>query len=111
MTLRSHPAEITGKELKARKAFEVHKAIQSCTIIPEQNNGQVLVADIPARPIGESQGGTSISLAIRTPEALHRTSPPLQAQPIGLPIFRLFPKELPEKPSTLPASTAPPRLA
>ena len=47
-------AEIAGKELKAREAFKARKAIQSRAITPEQNNGQILVADTPARPIGES---------------------------------------------------------
>ena len=51
----------------------------------------------PPRAIGASQGGTSITLAIRSPEAPQRCPS----------TFRLFPEE----PSAPPASTAPPRLA
>jgi hypothetical protein len=52
---------------------------------------------------GESQGDTSITLAIRTPEATRRVPPP----------WRLFPaeEELAEDPSAPSASIAPPKLA
>jgi hypothetical protein len=91
-------AEITQKELKAREAL----ASRERTIItPEENVDEgVIVPNTPPGVVGESQGGTSITLAIRTPEALRRAAPTPT-------MFRLFPEE----PSAPPASTAPPRLA
>ena len=89
-------AEIAGKELQAREA---QKAIAGRAVTPKQDNEQILVINTPPKAIGESPGATSISLAIRTPEASRRASPPLQVQP-----------SLSKEPSTLPASTAPPRL-
>jgi hypothetical protein len=74
-------AEVTGKELKVREAFETREAIESRATTTEQDSDQVLVANTPPRPIGESQGGTSISLALRTPERIHRAPPPAQARP------------------------------
>jgi hypothetical protein len=98
--------EIVGKELKAREARE---AITTQQRTPEQDDGQVLVTRTPLMAAaGESQGGTSITLAIRTPEATRRVPPPRRA-----PAWRLFPaeEELVEDPSAPPASIAPPKLA
>jgi hypothetical protein len=65
------------------------------------------VLESPPGLRGESQGGTSITLAIRSPEQPQQR--PLIRGPLaaGPPIFRLFPAE----PSAPPASTAPLRLA
>ena len=53
--------------------------------------------------MGESQGGTSISLALRTPEGIRRASPLVQAQPTtGISL---------NEPYAPPASTAPPKLS
>ena len=93
--------EIAGKELKAREALE------SRAITPEQDNRQVFVAETPPRPIGESQGGTSISLALRTPEGIRRVPPPVQARPTNHPISGISLDE----PYAPPASTAPPKLS
>jgi hypothetical protein len=89
-------AEIAQKELKTREALASR---ERTTVTPEEDVDEgVIVPNTPPRLIGESQGGTSITLAIRTPEALRRAAPTM---------FRLFPEE----PSAPPASTAPPRLA
>jgi len=97
--------EIAGKKLKAREA---HEALAARQRTPEQDNGQVVAVQTPpTAAAGESQGGTTIILAIRTPEAIRR-APPRRA-----PAWRLFlaEEELPEEPTAPPASTAPPRLA
>jgi hypothetical protein len=97
-------AEITGKELKAREARE---AISVRERIPE-DDGQVLVAQtLPRTLAGEYQGGTTITLSIRTPEAIRRPPPSQQA-----PAWRLFPaEEVTEELTAPPASTAPLKLA
>lgn len=84
-------AEIAKKDLKAREA-----SLRKTTVTPEADDNDILVLDTPPRAVGESQGGTSIILAIRSPEAPQRAPP----------MFRLFPEE----PSAPPASTAPPAL-
>jgi rhodanese-related sulfurtransferase len=71
------------------------------------DNKDILVSSTSPRAIRESQGGNTIILAIRTPEALRRAHPPAEALPLPPPVWRLLPKEL----SAPPASTAPPRLA
>jgi hypothetical protein len=68
-------------------------------VTPDEDEGLLLVPDTPPRLVGESQGGTSTTLAIRSPEAPRRPTPPQGT-------FRLFPEE----PTAPPASTAPPRL-
>ena len=64
---------------------------------PENSDGEVIVPATPPRPAqlaGESQRGTTITLALRTPERL-----------------RLGPDLAPREPAwQLPASTAPPSL-
>src|SRR6266852_9548886 len=79
--------EIAARELKARES-------RPRTIItPEDGDNEgIVVLDTPPRVIGLSQGGTSITLAIKSPEAP--------------PAWRLFLEEL----SAPPASTAPPAL-
>jgi hypothetical protein len=102
-------AEIAGRELQAREAREA-----AATQDKDEDQGvlvgddeDILVPSTPPRAIRESQGGTTIILAIRTPEALRRAPPPAEALPLPPPVWRL----LPEEPSAPPASTAPPRLA
>ena len=73
----------------------------------ENSDSEVMVPATPSRPAGmaqlagESQGGTTITLALRTPERLRlgpdlipRVSPPRESEPAW----------------QLPASTAPPSL-
>jgi hypothetical protein len=74
---------------------------------PESSDGEVMVPVTPPRPAGEaqlageSQGGTTISLALRTPERL-RLGPDLAP--------RVSPPRESEAAWQLPASTAPPSL-
>jgi hypothetical protein len=95
-------AEIAGLDLKAREAL-ARKG--KTAVIPDTEGEGVLVLESPLGLAGESQGGTSITLAIRSPEQPQQR--PLVRGPLaaGPPIFRLFP------PSAPPASTAPSRLA
>ena len=64
---------------------------------------------VPGTPLdvgelaGESQGGTSITLAIRTPERL-------RGPPNLIPTLALEPESSPEPQIQLPASTAPGRI-
>jgi hypothetical protein len=95
--------EITEKKLKAREAAASR---EKTAVTPEQDNsGQVLVVETPSGPMGESQGGISITLEIpikSTPEAIRR-APQKTTGPL---MWRLFPEEL----SAPPASTVPSRL-
>jgi hypothetical protein len=97
-------AEIAQKDLKVREREAANRERTVGT--PDEEEGLLLIADTPPRSIGESQGGTSITLAIRSPETPRQVVPPQRGQPIGPPIFRLFPAE----PIAPPASTAPSRL-
>jgi len=54
-------------------------------------------------PAGESQGGTNIALAIRTPEYL-------QGSPELIPTLASEPQDMPEAQVEPPASTAPARI-
>jgi hypothetical protein len=73
---------------------------------PENSSDEdVMVPGTPSRPTGESQGGTTITLALRTPERL-RTGPDLA--PTAVPTHISSPEADP--PWQLPASTAPPGL-
>jgi hypothetical protein len=92
-------AEIALKELKAREALASR---ERTTVTPKEDVYEgVIVLNTPPGVVGESQGGTSITLTIRTPEALRQAPVPTPS------MFRPFPEE----PSAPPASTAPPRLA
>ena len=82
------------------------EAIESHAITPEQDNRQVFVAETPPRPMGESQGGTSISLALRTLEDICRAPPSVQAQSTNYYILGISLNES----YALLASTAPPKL-
>ena len=90
--------------MKAREAREAIVSRARTTTTPEDGRDDeddaVVVLDTPPRAVGESQGGTSITLAIRSPEA----PPPARTGPR---IWRLFSEE----PIAPPASTAPPKLA
>jgi hypothetical protein len=71
---------------------------------PENSDGEIIVPATPPRPAqlaGESQGGTTITLALRTPERL-RLGPNLAP--------RVSPAQENEPAWQLPASTAPPSL-
>ena len=65
----------------------------------------VVVPRTPPRPAGESQGGTTLTLAMRTPERLH-VGPDLA--PKAVPTRVSFPQH--DLAWQLPASTAPPGL-
>jgi hypothetical protein len=97
-------AEIAGLDLKAREALARKKRT---AVIPNTEDDGILVPESPPGLAGESQGGTTITLAIRSPEQSRQR--PLTRGPLaaGTPILRLFPAEL----SAPPASTAPSRLA
>ena len=74
---------------------------------PENSNGEIIVPITPPRPAserrvaGESQGGTIITLALRTPDRL-RPGPDLTPMILSAPGT--------EPGWQLPASTAPPSL-
>jgi hypothetical protein len=94
--------ETAALDLKAREALARNKAV----ITPESpfelrdDDDEITLLETPPRLAGESQDGTTISLAVRSSPEQPRRIP---ARP---PIFRLFP----EDPALPPASTAPPRL-
>jgi hypothetical protein len=97
-------------ELKNREALARKRDVAPPEDSEEEDDG-LLLFSTPPRPIGESQGGTSITLAhqpsLEQPRHLPQRPEASQLEaPRAAPIFRLFPKE----PSLLPASTAPPRL-
>jgi hypothetical protein len=62
-------AEIAARELKAREAWQAREDSNS-----DEDDG-VIVLDTPPRATGVSQGRTSITLAIRSPEAPQRPAP------------------------------------
>jgi hypothetical protein len=68
---------------------------------PESSDGEGILPATPPRPAGESQGGVTITLALRTPERL-RAGPDLAP--------RVSPPREAESEWQLPASTAPPSL-
>jgi hypothetical protein len=103
----------TGAEAAEIAADKTEKSSRVPDIEPlygsssENSEGEVMVPATPPRPAneaqlaGESQGGTTITLALRTPERLRlgpdlipRASPPRESEPTW----------------QLPASTAPPSL-
>jgi hypothetical protein len=90
--------EVAALELKARERLARKEAI----VVSDTREGGdegILVPGTPPRPVGESQGGTTITVALRpSPEQARHIPPP----PTASPFFRLFPEE--------PASTAPARL-
>ena len=86
--------EIGAPELKAREALD-HGRTAVTWERAGDDNAILLVADTPPgppRPAGESQGGTSITLAIRSPEPLFVAPPP--PWHAGLPLFRLPSEEV-----------------
>ena len=94
-------AEIAGLDLKAREAL-ARKERTAGT--PDTEDEGVLVPESPPGLAGESQGGTTITLAHRPSPEQPQHLPPLLEAPQPAPIFRL----LPEESSLLPVSTAPP---
>jgi hypothetical protein len=92
---------------KAEKSSRVPRIEPLYESSSENSDSEVMVPAMPPRPAGkaqlagESQGGTTITLALRTPERLRlgpdlipRVSPPRESEPAW----------------QLPASTAPPSL-
>jgi hypothetical protein len=59
-------AEIAQKDLKVREREAVNR--ERTVRTPDKEEGLLLVADTPSRSIRESQGGTSTTLAIRSPK-------------------------------------------
>jgi hypothetical protein len=86
-------AEITALELKEREAL-ARKRNTVTPDMPDNEDNDIILFSTPLKPVEESQGATTITLA-------HRLSP---EQPRRTPFFRL----LPEEPSLPPASTVPP---
>jgi hypothetical protein len=104
-------AEIANKALKEREAEARRQATAQAipTYISGDAEDTVTVPDTPPRALGESQGGTTITvntLAIRlSPEHRRAAARPWAAPPPRQPHWALFPRE-----DASPASTAPPRL-
>lgn len=98
-------AEIAANQAKQGSKATATQAAREDT--PESSGGEVIVPATPPRPAGgpqvagESQGGTTITLALRTPERL-RPGPDLAP--------RVSPAPETELEWQLPASTAPPSL-
>jgi hypothetical protein len=98
-------AELAAVELKKREALARAKRVATPDANEDEDTGLVLFTT-PPRPAGESQGGTTISLALRPSPEQSRRRPAVPAP------FQLFPRDDEEEfnPALLPASTAPPRL-
>jgi len=94
--------EIAALELKEREALAQDRRVVTPDASEDDNTGLMLFST-PPRPAGESQGGTTISLALRPSPEQPRQVPP---RPIAPVFFRLFPEDS----AIPPASTAPPRL-
>jgi len=89
---------------KAEKSSKIPDRRPTREDSPESSDGEVIVPATPPRPArlaGESQGGNTITLALRTPERL-RLGPDLAP--------RVTPPGETEPAWQLPASTAPPSL-
>ena len=96
---------MTGAEAAKQAANKAEKAAaRPLTPLQDNSDGDdgIIVPRTPL-PIGESQGGTTITLALRTPERLHRA-------------YNLVPSlasegpDSPESQAQPPASTAPARI-
>ena len=86
---------LTGAEL-AERAMVTRERAERAALMEEEEDGLQIIPDTPPhspRLAGESQGGTTITLAIRTPECP-----------------RVPPRDPPPLLSFLPPSTAPPAL-
>ena len=83
-------AEIAGLDLKAREAL-ARKGKTAGT--PDTEDEDVLVLESPLGLAGESQGGTSITLVIRSPEQPQQRPLMRGLLTVGPPIFRLVPAE------------------
>jgi hypothetical protein len=93
--------KIAALDLKAREALARNKAV----VTPGSpfklgDDDEVMLLETPPKLTGESQGGTTISLALR----------PSPEQPRRIPDSAPFSRLSPEDPVFPPASTAPPRL-
>ena len=94
-------AEVAALELKAREELARTRA----AVTPEAEVIGVLVQGAEERRGDEFQGGSSVALAIRSPEGPPRAPPaqsPIAVDPVT---FRLFP----EDPYAPPASTVAPK--
>ena len=96
---------MTGTEAAEQAADKAEKA-EARQLTPQQDESDrddgTIVPGTPL-PMGESQGGTTITLALRTPEHLHRS-------PNLVPSLASEPEDSPEPQVPLPASTAPARI-
>src|SRR2546421_2919473 len=93
--------EIAALDLKAREALARNKAVVTPdSPLEPRDDDEVILLETPPRLAGESQGGTTISLALRSSPEQPRHMPG------PAPFSRLFS----EDPALPPASTAPPRL-
>jgi hypothetical protein len=104
---------MTGAEAAEQAADRAEKAAARPTVHNEdESDGEegILVPGTPPGPqgaaslaAGESQGGTIITLSLRTPERL-------RGPPGLIPTITLSPEASPEAQVQLPASTAPARM-
>ena len=102
---RASKRSMTGAEAAEQAANRTEKAAAR-SVTPQQDKSDgddgIIVPRTPL-PMGESQGGTTITLALRTPERLHGS--------LNLiPSLASEPEDSPEPQVQLPASTAPARI-
>ena len=98
---RASRRSITGAEAAEQAANKAERAAAR-PLTPEQNESEDDGLMTPL-PIGESQGGTTITLALRTPERLHRSHN-------LVPSIAYEALDSPESQAQPPASTAPARI-
>jgi hypothetical protein len=81
-------------ELKGREGLARKEAIAISNAAESDDEG-IVVPGTPPMLIGESQGGTTMTLAVRpSPEKAQRISPPV---PAASPFFRLFSSTAPAR--------------
>ena len=96
-------AKIAGLNLKARETLARK---ERTTVTPDAEDEGIMAPETPQGLAGESQGGTSITLAIRSLEQPRQRPLIRGSLAAGISIFRQFSAE----PFAPPASTAPSRL-
>jgi hypothetical protein len=91
--------EVAALELKGREALARKEAIAISDTGESDDEGIVVPGTPPGTPprlVGESQGGATMTLAVRpSPEQARRIPPPV---PAASPFFRLFPSTAPARP-------------
>ena len=95
-------AEITADKAKQSSKTVSNQISQLGTLESSDDEDFLTSGTPPPRP-GESQGGTTITLALRTPERL-------RGPPELIPTLASEPEASPEPQVQLPASTAPARM-